>query len=67
MSLNSNGNFTQPPVLPPNARIEAIFLVLNKTEPSKRREPSAKIAGKGKILGDIVAPVIPADDWDALK
>lgn len=32
-----------------------------------RRSPSARIAGKGAILGDIVAPVVPEGDWDALK
>ncbi len=32
-----------------------------------RRVPSARIAGKGTILGDIVAPVAPEEDWDALK
>jgi hypothetical protein len=31
------------------------------------RVPSPLIAGKGKILGDIVAPVTPEGDWDALK
>jgi hypothetical protein len=35
------------------------------TRPS--RKPSARIAGKGRILGDIVAPAAPEDDWDALK
>jgi len=31
-----------------------------------RRKPSAKIAGKGKILGDIITPVVPVEDWEAL-
>ena len=31
------------------------------------RTPSARIAGKGRILGDIVEPVVPEGDWDALK
>jgi antitoxin YefM len=30
------------------------------------RKPSAKIAGKGHILGDIVTPVVAAEDWRAL-
>jgi hypothetical protein len=29
--------------------------------------PSARIAGKGEILGDIVASIIPPDDWEMLK
>ncbi len=32
-----------------------------------RRAPSARIAGQGKILDDIVAPVTQEGDWDALK
>ncbi|MEN8218858.1 MAG: type II toxin-antitoxin system prevent-host-death family antitoxin [Pseudomonadota bacterium] len=28
-----------------------------------RRKPSAKIAGKGQILGDIMTPVVAAEDW----
>jgi len=31
------------------------------------RVPSARIAGKGRILGDIVAPVAPEEDWNVLK
>jgi antitoxin YefM len=34
--------------------------------PTVRRKPSAKIAGKGQILGDIVTPVVTAEDWGAL-
>ncbi len=30
------------------------------------RKPSAKIAGKGRILGDIMTPVVDAEDWSAL-
>ncbi len=29
--------------------------------------PSPKIAGKGRILGDIMAPAVPEGDWDVLK
>jgi len=28
---------------------------------------SSKIAGKGKITGDIISPVVEAYDWGALK
>jgi len=40
---------------------------LERTTPQDRRTPSPRIAGKGKILGDIVAPVIPESDWNVLK
>lgn len=29
-----------------------------------RHQPSARIAGKGKILGDILSPVAPIEDWN---
>jgi len=32
-----------------------------------KKTPSNRIAQKGRILGDIVAPVVPDDDWAALK
>lgn len=44
-------------MLPPQANVA----------PETCRTPSARIAGKGRILGDIVAPVAPEGDWDALK
>ena len=31
-----------------------------------KRQPSSRIAGQGKILGDIIAPAAPIEDWDAL-
>ncbi len=32
-----------------------------------KHQPSARIAGKGKIIGDIISPVAPTEDWDCLK
>jgi len=32
-----------------------------------RRQPSARIAGKGRILGDILAPAAPIEDWNCDK
>lgn len=32
-----------------------------------RRQPSARIAGKGKILGDILSPAAPIEDWNCAK
>jgi hypothetical protein len=31
-----------------------------------KRQPSSRIAGQGKILGDIIAPAAPAEDWSGL-
>ncbi|MBE9142563.1 hypothetical protein [Planktothrix mougeotii] len=49
-----------------SARI--IVTVLEETKiPLKRRIPSALIAGKAKILGDIISPIIDEEDWECLK
>jgi hypothetical protein len=31
-----------------------------------KRQPSRRIAGQGKILGDIIAPAAPFKDWQGL-
>jgi len=49
------------PQLPPRAKIEAIFLVLDEAPQPKRRRPPPEIAGKGRIVGDIVSPVVEPD------
>ncbi|MBD2579210.1 hypothetical protein [Oscillatoria sp. FACHB-1406] len=33
----------------------------------KRRFPPASIAGKAKLLGDIVSPIVDEEDWECLK
>jgi hypothetical protein len=35
--------------------------------PQTHPTPSTRIAGKGRILGDIVAPASLESDWDILK
>ncbi|MDM8524771.1 hypothetical protein QUF80_15490 [Desulfococcaceae bacterium HSG8] len=32
-----------------------------------KRKPSSGIAGKGRILGDIISPVSLPEDWEVLK
>jgi len=47
---------------------KVIVTVLATTEaPKPVRKPSEKIAGKGKILGDITAPAAPEGDWQCLN
>jgi len=43
------------------------FLVLDQTVKKTRKKPSTKIAGKGKITGDIMSPVVEAEDWESLN
>ena len=33
----------------------------------KRRIPPVAMAGKVKILGDIVSPIVDEEDWECLK
>jgi hypothetical protein len=35
-------------------------------ERKAKRQPSPRIAGQGKILGDIISPAAPIEDWNAL-
>jgi hypothetical protein len=45
-----------------------IVTILEETEPLvKRRSPPASMAGKAKILGDIISPIVNEEDWECLK
>jgi hypothetical protein len=52
-----------------SARIIVTVLVDNvpNVAPIKRRIPPASMAGKVKILGDIVSPMVDEQDWQCLK
>ncbi|MDZ7696017.1 MAG: hypothetical protein U5R49_03490 [Deltaproteobacteria bacterium] len=34
---------------------------------SLKHKPSARIAGKGRILGDIMSPAAPVEEWNCAK
>lgn len=59
------GNPTNLPKLPPNGRVEAIFLTLEPTEsaPIHHRRPHPDIAGKTRISGNILDTASTAD-WN---
>ncbi len=65
LETDLGGNLIHPPKLPSNARIEAIFMILDQEPPvnSKRRRPHADIAGKTVFLGDVFTSV-PEYDWN---
>ncbi|MCI5218464.1 MAG: hypothetical protein D3914_04560 [Candidatus Electrothrix sp. LOE2] len=68
LETDRHGRLVSQPELPPNVRVEAIFLVPEKKRKGKkRRKPSPVIAGKGKIIGDIISPVSPPEDWEVLQ
>jgi len=43
---------------------DTVFQKATETEPVKRRTPPDSIAGKAKILGDIVSPIMDEEDWE---
>jgi len=81
IQTDAEGNLTGLPKLPPNSQFEVIFLFLDQALNTGLQQPfttssdsqaggwkvSPKIAGKGKILGDIISPIIPESDWEALR
>ena len=68
LETDQEGCLKHLPTLPPNARIEAIFLIEEPSDQlgSRKRRPSPKIAQAGKILGDIIQ-ASELNDWDVLK
>lgn len=56
----------RPPVEEARVIVTILFEGSGSVIP-KKREPSPRIAGKGKVLGDIIAPAAPAEDWNCLK
>jgi len=65
LETDEQGYFKQPPHFPPNSTLEVSISIL---EPAPvKRKPAAEIAGKGRILGDIMTPVVPTEDWDVLS
>jgi len=60
LRTDQHGRLLNVPTLPPNVQLEAIFLVLDQLPQTKRRSPSPLIAGKGALIGDIMAPAVEA-------
>jgi hypothetical protein len=65
-----NGQITWLSDEPQIKSARLIITVLEETPPStqthKRTTPS-HLAGKVKILGDIVSPIVDEEDWECLK
>ena len=56
--------------IPDLEKARIIVTVLPSAVPAVKpvlRRPSPKIAGKGMIVGDIMSPAVPAEDWDACR
>jgi len=67
-AIYENGQVKWLSDAPPVASARVIVTVLEETVPPvKRRIPAAAIAGKAKILGDLISPVVDEQDWECLK
>ncbi|WP_411727251.1 type II toxin-antitoxin system VapB family antitoxin [Methyloglobulus sp.] len=42
-------------------------LITNHQAIGKRRQPPVSIAGKGKIIGDLIEPCVDNEDFECLK
>ncbi len=67
VETDADGNLKILPKLPPNARIEAIFLVLDEAPSVRQRMPPPSLAGSIEIHDDLIEPAVPEEDWDALR
>lgn len=67
LETDTQGNIKNAPKLPPNRHVEAIFLVLDESEAEAasrpRRRPHQDIAGRLRILGDVMSSV-PDSEWN---
>ena len=67
LETDVSGKLKQIPVLPANKQLEAIFLVIAETgQADLHRQPHPDIAGKTKILGNII-DTVPVTEWDLPK
>jgi hypothetical protein len=52
----------------PDPILEQLFLLLQKLTPTPTpRAPFGALQHSGQILGDIVSPAVPLDEWEVLR
>jgi hypothetical protein len=67
-AIYENGQVKWLSDAPPVTSARVIVTVLEETVSDvKRRIPAAAIAGKARILGDLISPVVDEQDWECLK
>jgi len=65
LETNEKGQLQGLPDLRPHQKIEVILLLPDETvTPAIRRQPSPFLAGKMKILSDIIEPPLSLEEWD---
>lgn len=69
-AIYDHGQMTWLGERPPVEEARVIVTILSgqcATATSVKHQPSTRIAGKGKITGDIMSPVAPIEDWNCAK
>ena len=67
LETDVSGKLKHVPVLPANKQLEVIFLVIDEAEQTNlRRHPHEDIAGKTRIIGNII-DTVPVADWNLPK
>lgn len=59
-----------PDTIPDGVPLRVLLLLdddVLSANPQVRRKPSPKLAGTVTMQDDLIAPAIPADDWDAVQ
>jgi hypothetical protein len=70
LTTNAHGKLEGLPEFLPNQHVELILLFNEENTPKTKpahRKPPAELAGKMKILGDIISPVVDENEWDVMK
>ena len=66
LETDGQGRLKSVPELPPDAKIEATFVVIEPGSSGADRQPPAALKGI-EIVGDIMNPAFDEDDWDLMK
>jgi hypothetical protein len=71
LKTNAQGKLEGLPDLMPNQYVELILLFNEEKSPESNkkvyRKPPVELAGKIKILGDIISPAVEENEWEAYK
>jgi hypothetical protein len=66
-AIYENGQVTWLAEQPQVTSARVIVTIPSEDTPTKHRIPPIALAGKVKILGDIVSPIVDEEDWECLK
>jgi hypothetical protein len=70
LTTDAQGCITGLPQFEPNQEVELIVLFSKKQAHTRQpvyRKPPVELAGKVKILADVIAPVVDENEWGVLQ